>query len=194
MCRFHADRGGSHIIKSGGDKGAYMLKIGSPEFKDGEQIPVEFTGEGDNQSPPLEWSGITEHTKELAILCQDPDAQGDRPFVHWLIYGLSPQLTGLPAGIPYGGEIHDPVHAVQGTNDFGHQGYGGPLPPAGHGWHRYYFKLFELDEKLDLSPGITVQEFLDSTRGHILAEAEFVGRYIRESRREISNDASELQT
>jgi hypothetical protein len=154
------------------------MTITSTAFKPGTQIPKENTGEGKDVSPALNWSGVPQGTKELALICDDPDAPRPSPWVHWVIYGMAPDLAGLPDGIPARETLTDPK-AVQGTNDFGKIGYGGPMPPKGHGKHRYFFKLYALDTNLSLGPKATKQKLLDAMKGHILAQGELIGTYER---------------
>lgn len=155
------------------------MQLTSSGFQNGESIPKKYTGEGDDVSPPLQWTGAPGETQEFAILCEDPDAPQDTPFVHWLIYGIDPATNSLPEGIPSDQEISAPVQAAQGRNSFGRIGYNGPLPPVGHGPHRYFFKVYALNKKLGLKPGIDKDTFLKTARDHIVAEAELVGRYER---------------
>jgi Raf kinase inhibitor-like YbhB/YbcL family protein len=130
-------------------------------------------------SPPLEWSDIKNGVKELALICEDPDASGDEPFVHWIMYGIDPQTTSLPEGIKTFGEISKPTHARQGVNSTGRIGFSGPLPPPKDDWHHYHFKLFALDEKLDLSAGVGRDGFYEAIEGHVVDTGETIGRYKR---------------
>ncbi len=155
------------------------LEMKSGAFSNSEAIPKKFTQEGENLSPPLEWSGRSPSVEEFALICEDPDAPKNAPYIHWVIYGIAPDLTSLPEGIPAQAELTSPLVAKQGRNSSGGTGYTGPLPPLDHGWHRYYFRLFALDKKLNLPSGLTSDELLDAIRNNILAEAETMGRYQR---------------
>ncbi|MEO5970500.1 MAG: YbhB/YbcL family Raf kinase inhibitor-like protein, partial [Bdellovibrionia bacterium] len=155
-----------------------MLILSSPQFHDGDQIPVRYTGLGQNVSPPLRWSGIPKNTVDLALICDDPDAPGPEAWVHWVIYSLSPIATsGLAEGVPTKPLVVHPVSAAQGINSFEKYGYGGPLPPPGHGAHRYFFKLYALDFKLPLKPGLTKTELLEKMANHIVADTQLMGRF-----------------
>ena len=159
------------FLGCGERKGKSMLTISSSAFKNGESIPKEYTGEGEDMLPPLSWSGVPEGTKELALICDDPDAPRAKPWVHAVLYKIPAANTSVAEG------SLDP--AVWGKNDFGTNGYGGPMPPRGHGVHRYYFKLYALDTNVDLPPGASKEELLKAMEGHILGEAELMGTYER---------------
>ncbi len=154
-----------------GERSEKMLTVTSSAFGSGEKIPKKYSGEGEDISPPLSWSGAPEGTKEFAIICDDPDAPMAEPFVHWVAYNISADRTSFEEGKSQG--------ATDGKNDFGKTGYGGPMPPPGHGVHHYHFKVYALDTNLGLEPGITKKELLDAMEGHILAEGELVGTYER---------------
>lgn len=152
------------------------LSLESPAFGKGERIPVAHTCDGADVSPPLRWSGLPEGTECLALVADDPDAPAGT-WVHWVIYGIPAAREGLPEGVP--GELEVLDGGRQGTNDFGDPGYGGPCPPP-NGAHRYFFKLYALDADPGLEPGATKAELLEAMDGHVLAEADLIGRYRRE--------------
>ena len=155
------------------------IHLESPAFRSGEAIPRKHTGEGPDVSPPLQWSGLPEGTQELALVCDDPDAPRAEPWVHWVLYGLPGGTPGLPEGIPAEATLAPPP-ARQGRNDFdGALGYGGPMPPKGHGRHRYYFRLYALGQRLDLPPGLDKKALLAAIRPHVLGEGELMGTYER---------------
>ncbi len=157
------------------------LEVTSTAFGQDEGIPRKYTGEGEDLSPPLSWSGIPEQAREIAVLCDDPDAPTPEPWVHWLIYGIPAQTSGLPEGVPNEPRLNHPPGAVQGKNSWPSGvtiGYRGPMPPPG-GPHRYYFKVYALDAELGLEPGIEKQVLLRALEGHVLAEGELIGRYER---------------
>lgn len=156
------------------------INVQSSAFDAGEQIPTAHTGDGADSSPPLSWSGIPEGTRELALICDDPDAPTEDPWVHWVIYKLPATATSLPANVPAAESLETPAGARQGRNSFGNTGYGGPAPPKGHGVHHYHFKLYALDAELELAPGATKEQLLDAMQGHVLAQGELVGTYERE--------------
>lgn len=151
------------------------FELTSSAFKEGERIPDRYTCEGDDLSPPLHWSVPPAATKSFALIADDPDAPGGA-WVHWVIYNLSLDLRGLPEGIP--AKDHWLDAALQGLTDFKRVGYGGPCPPLGKP-HRYYFKLYALDVVLNLKPRAIKSQVLEACKGHILAEAQLMGRFGR---------------
>ncbi len=148
------------------------LEIKSTAFVEGGTIPKKYTCEGPNISPPLSWTQPPEGTKSLVLICDDPDAPMGT-WVHWVLYGLSPNTLELPEDVPGKKEVLG--GAKQGTNGFRRIGYGGPCPPGGT--HRYFFKLYAIDSELDFSAGATKDEVLRDIEGHILAEGQLMGRY-----------------
>jgi len=138
-------------------------------------IPVKYTCDGPDLSPPLQWTIPPEGTKSLALICDDPDAPAGT-WVHWVLYNLSPETTALPEGVAKDKTVLG--SARQGMNDFRRIGYGGPCPPPGAP-HRYFFKLYALDSPLDLEPGLTKQKILDAMKGHILAQGQLMGKHKR---------------
>jgi len=156
------------------------MKITSTAFQNEYEIPKLYSGEGKEVSPPLTWTGIPEGTQELALICDDPDAPTSKPWVHWVIYGMAPNTMGLPEAVPPEDRLNRPVQALQGKNSANKIGYQGPMPPPGHGWHRYFFRLYALNTKLkDLKPGLAKDELLKIMAGHIIDEAVLMGRYQR---------------
>jgi len=150
------------------------LKVTSTAFTDGGMIPSKYTADGEDISPPLAWEGLPEGTQSVAIINDDPDAPMGT-WVHWLVWNIPPEKTSLPEDVrPY---KQSPDGIRQGTTDFGRIGYGGPAPPSGT--HRYFFKIYALDTKLDLPPGAVKQELEDAMKGHILAEGQLIGKYSR---------------
>jgi Raf kinase inhibitor-like YbhB/YbcL family protein len=141
-------------------------------------IPKKYTGEGPDVSPELRWSGVPEGTRELALVCDDPDAPRAQPWVHWVLYSLPPDVQSLPEGVAKRDRI-EPAPARQGGNDFGKVGYGGPMPPRGHGPHRYFFHLYALGHKLDLAPGLDKDKLLAAIADHVLDEGQLMGKYER---------------
>ena len=150
---------------------AMALTVTSSAFKAGERIPKKYTGEGADVSPPLSWSGAPAGTQEFALICDDPDAPTPKPWVHWVVYKI-------PADRPALGE-DGAGGALEGRNGWPRMGYGGPMPPPGHGVHRYYFKVYALDQPLGLKPGATKEELVAAMEGHILDQGELVGTYER---------------
>jgi Raf kinase inhibitor-like YbhB/YbcL family protein len=156
-----------------------MLMITSPSFRHEGAIPKEYTCEGRNISPPLEFEGVPAGAKSLVLIVDDPDAPDPAapkaPWVHWIIYNLPPSTTGLTAGtaqLPPGSE--------QGLNDWKKIGYGGPCPPKGR--HRYVHKLYALDRLLEGVKRPTKLELEPFMQGHVLATAELVGTYQKQGK------------
>jgi Raf kinase inhibitor-like YbhB/YbcL family protein len=149
------------------------IVVSSPSFEPGATIPERHTGEGQDVSPPLQWGGLPQRTREIAIVCDDPDAPTQKPFVHWVVYKIPADRKGLPEGSTEG--------ALEGINDFRGRGYGGCMPPRGHGVHHYHFKVYALDTELDAPAGLSKDELLVAMKGHILDEGELVGTYKRET-------------
>ena len=150
------------------------MKIISSAFEEGAMIPKKYTCDGIDISPALEWSLVPDGTKTFALICDDPDAPMGT-WVHWVLFNLPGDIKKLSENVP-------PLEvltngAKQGKNDFGKIGYGGPCPPGGT--HRYYFKVYALDEKINVEAGVTKSELLKAMEGHILSEGQLMGRYKR---------------
>lgn len=154
------------------------LSLTSPAFEPDAEIPRAHTGDGDDRSPPLAWDGAPSQTTTYALIVDDPDAPMGT-FVHWVAFDIPAVENGLPEGVQHSGDLTDGMK--QGTNDFDRNGYGGPMPPRGE-MHRYRFKLYALDGKLPLRPGASRQDVEQAMQGHVLEEAELVGRYARPMR------------
>jgi Raf kinase inhibitor-like YbhB/YbcL family protein len=150
------------------------MEIKSPAFEEGAFIPRKYTCDGMNVSPPLEWSLVPEVTKAFALICDDPDASM-RTWVHWVLYNIPGDQNRISEDIPPMEVLEN--GAMHGKNDFRRTGYGGPCPPRGT--HRYFYKIYALDEVLDLDPGISKKALLKAMEGHVLAEGQLVGRYKR---------------
>ena len=150
------------------------IEITSAAFEHGGTIPKQYTCDGEDVSPPLQWGAVPEGTKSTAIISDDPDAPMGT-WVHWVIFNIPPEVTELPENVPPDKVL--PNRAVQGTNDFPRIGYGGPCPPSGA--HRYFFKIYALDATLDLDSGATKAELESAMDGHILDEGELLGKYSR---------------
>jgi Raf kinase inhibitor-like YbhB/YbcL family protein len=148
--------------------GGAKMKITSSAFQEGATIPSKFTCDGADASPPLQIADIPSGAKSLALIVDDPDAPSGL-FTHWIVWNLSPQTSTVAEGSAPKG--------VQGTNDFGKSGYGGPCPPSGT--HRYYFKIFALDRELDLSSRAKRAQLDAAMKGHVVAQGELMGRYSR---------------
>jgi len=156
-----------------------VIAVTSPAFSDGGEIPRRHLLNGDNRSPALSWSTLPDGTEAVAVICEDPDADGPEPFLHWLLYNAPPMLTGFPEGISQESLPGEVPGAAQGVNDFGNIGYDGPSPPEGSGVHRYRFQVFALDESLELPPGASAPALWSLMKDHVLAKGVLVGRYGR---------------
>jgi Raf kinase inhibitor-like YbhB/YbcL family protein len=147
------------------------FELASSAFANGEEIPTKYSCDGEDVSPPLQWGEPPEGTQTLALIVDDPDAPVG-VWDHWLLFNLPADLRALPeqAGPPPG--------SVGGKNSWGRTGYGGPCPPRGT--HRYFFKLHALDTTLDLPAGAGKAQLFQAMEGHILAQAELMGTYVRQ--------------
>ncbi len=151
------------------------FKIFSSDIENGKTILSKFTCQGENISPELEWKNIPQNAKSFVLIVDDPDAPFGT-FVHWVVYNIPISVKKLERGIEREKTFSNGV--TQGVNDFGRIGYDGPCPPPGRP-HRYYFKLYALDENLNLSPSLRKKDLLRKIEGHILAIAEIMGYYQR---------------
>jgi Raf kinase inhibitor-like YbhB/YbcL family protein len=155
------------------------LQLSSSAFSHNGAIPAEYTCDGDDRPPPLEWSGVPPGTKSLALIVDDPDAPDPKApkmtYVHWVLYDIPPSVTGLPEAV---GKLPD--GAREGTNDWKRTGYGGPCPPIGR--HRYFFKLYALGRKLGGLGPVTKARLEDAMRDEIIERAELVGTYERRAK------------
>lgn len=150
------------------------LQIKSSAFEMDGTIPKKYTCDGEDISPPLSWDGIPEGTKSIVLINDDPDAPMGT-WVHWVLYDLPASTRELQENFPKEKTLHS--GAKQGITDFKRVGYGGPCPPSGT--HRYFFKLYALDTKLNLEAGATKRQVEDAMKGHIVTQAELVGKYSR---------------
>lgn len=143
------------------------MQITSPAFTNNQNIPAKYTCDGDDVNPPLVISEVPDKTQSLALVVSDPDAPSGN-WIHWLLWNLDPKTTIIAENTPATG-------AVEGTNSFGKKSFGGPCPPSGV--HRYFFKLYALDTKLDLASTSRDKDFETAIVGHVLAKAELLGLY-----------------
>jgi len=146
-------------------------------FRNSGKIPPKYTCDGANVPPALSWAAPPKGTVEIALTCDDPDAPGGN-FVHWVLYGMAPNLRALPEAVPASERVAKLGGAKQGRNDFGRIGYGGPCPPKGPP-HHYHFRLYALDAKTGLLPGANEAALATAMEGHVVAQAELVGLYSR---------------
>lgn len=150
------------------------MQLTSPAFETGNAIPSKHSGEGDDVSPAFGWSGAPGAAKSFALICHDPDAPLVKPghygFVHWVLYNIPGDVSELAEAT---------TDYTSGKNDFGKTGYGGPMPPEGHGKHHYFFWLLALDEATELEAGLTLPELLERVEPNVVAMNRLVGTYSR---------------
>ena len=141
--------------------------ISSPAFAEGETIPMEYTCEGENINPPLEFIDVPDEAESLVLMVEDPDAPAN-PWVHWLVFNIRPQTRKVEAGSAANG-------GIEGKANGGMPGYEGPCPPTGE--HHYQFKLYALDQMLDLSEQADREDVLKAMEGHVVAQSTLTGLY-----------------
>jgi len=151
------------------------MRVTSSAFEHLGPMPAKYTGEGQDVSPPLAWSGAPEGTRGFAVICHDPDAplvakNGTYGFVHWVLYNIPGSVSQLPEAVK---------EYTAGKNDFGTAGYRGPMPPNGHGKHHYYFWVLALNEPTDLPAGLTLWELLERIEPKVIGMNRLVGTYER---------------
>jgi Raf kinase inhibitor-like YbhB/YbcL family protein len=150
------------------------FELHSSAFAEGDAIPRKYTRDGENLSPPLEWSDAPRGVRSFALICEDPDAPSGT-FHHWAICNIAPEQSSLPEGVDASTAACDFAQ-----NDFGNAAYDGPQPPRGHGMHHYHFKVVALDaEQIDISAVDDVDEFWRAVQPHVIAQAETIGTYQR---------------
>lgn len=157
----------------GGD--GMQIQLSSTAFKDGETIPVIYTCDGKNISPPLSWTEPPQGSKSIVLIVDDPDAPAGT-WVHWVVFNLPPSMSSLSEGASSLGS-QEPF-GMAGMNSYQKRGYGGPCPPKGKP-HRYFFKLYALDTMLDLKSGASKADVEKAMQGHILAQGQLMGTYGR---------------
>ena len=151
------------------------MTLSSSAFSNNTRIPVEFTCSGDNKSPALSASGLPSSAMSMVLIVEDPDAPSGN-FVHWVIFDIAASTTALPEGIPP--TTKTSFGAIQGQNGRGETGYTGPCPPRGKD-HHYHFRLYALDQKLDLTGDASAAEVEAAMRGHVLDQTDLVGVFSR---------------
>ena len=157
------------------EKDEMTLSLSSPAFEEGDSIPIKYTCEGQDISPPLVWSEPPEGTQSFVLIMDDPDAPGG-VFTHWVIFNISPDTGKLTEAVSAQSRLLGV--ALQGKNDFGRIGYGGPCPPPGRP-HRYQFSLYALEQSLDLKAGASRKQVIEAMQGHVLAYGRLTGTYQR---------------
>ena len=151
------------------------IELTSSAFEHEGMIPVKYTCDGEDMSPPLSWSGIPEEVETIALIADDPDAPG-KTWVHWVLFNLPADMTSMDENMSTEATLKN--GALQGITDFGRHGYGGPCPPGGT--HRYFFKIYALDTTLNLDSTARKSDVVKAMDGHILAKGELMGRYQRQ--------------
>ncbi len=157
------------------EKPKTIMRVYTPAFAAGERIPRRYTGDGEDVPPQIHWDGIPEGTKSFALICSDPDAPLGT-FIHWVVYNIPKTARSLPEALPPKGQLEDGTR--QGVNSFQRIGYNGPKPPPGKS-HRYFFRVYALDDTINLAPGASAGKLQEAMAGHILAEGELMGIYGR---------------
>jgi hypothetical protein len=163
----------NHTFEMRGDN-PMKINIKSAAFSEGEMIPLKYTCDGDDVSPPLSWDSVPAGTESFALICDDPDAPVGT-WVHWVVYDLPKETRFLHEDFTDQSDLEDGTK--QGITDFKRIGYGGPCPPGGT--HRYFFKLYALDKKLNEKSGLNKNQLLKAMKGHILGECALIGKYKR---------------
>ena len=151
------------------------MRLTSSAFRQGEAIPKRFTCDGEDVSPQLSWQDAPKETKAFAVIVHDPDAPRAEGFTHWLLYNIPPNVTSIQENVPKQAKVSH--LGVQGLNDFGKLGYGGPCPPSGS--HRYFVRLYALRKELDLEPGTKAQQVQEAISGIVIEQTELMGTYAR---------------
>ena len=153
--------------------GNNKVELKSSAFSNNEEIPSKYTCDGEDITPPLEISNVPDGAKSLVLIMDDPDAKkvAGKTWVHWVVWDIPPDIDSIEENTSLAGALH-------GVNDFGKNEYGGPCPPSGI--HRYIFKLYALDNFLNLSKSSTKQDVESAMKGHITGEAKLTGLYSRQ--------------
>jgi Raf kinase inhibitor-like YbhB/YbcL family protein len=154
------------------------FSLASTAFGNNDRIPVAYTGEGRDASPPLEWGEPPAGTKTFALVCDDPDAPAGT-WDHWVLWNLPGNLRRMPEGVAKKEALPELGGALQGKNSWPKTGYNGPLPPKGHGTHHYHFVLYALDAALDLPAGSNKKALMEAMKGHVLGQGKLTGTYSR---------------
>lgn len=150
------------------------FELTSTGFSEGERIPKRYTCDGDDISPPLSWSGMPDDTVSLVLIMDDPDASVGT-WDHWIVFNIPPTSSGFSEDYPSVSEL--PEGARHGINSWQRIGFGGPCPPGG--MHRYYFKLYALDCRLDLEAGSPSSAVVRAMEGHVISQTHLMGTYSR---------------
>ena len=172
-------------IEVGAQDAPETISVTSSAFDHHGMVPEANSAYGDNVSIDLSWADLPEGTQQLALICDDPIVveigMMEQPFVHWVMYNIPASASGLPAGLPSDAtlEMDGLEGAVNGLNGLRRPGYFGPRPPANGQLHAYHFRVYALDDALNLEPGLGKAELLDAMEGHVLATGMLMGHYVR---------------
>ena len=158
------------------------LTVSSSALKAGETIPQDYTADGRNVSPPLQWSGAPASTKEFAVILDDPDVPMPQPFVHWVVYKIPATAKGLPENMPADAATPMPADlkgTIQGLSGFRRPMWRGPAPPKPGVAHQYHFIVYALDAPLEAAEGLNKPQLLEAMKGHIIGQGEIIATYER---------------
>lgn len=175
----------SMAFEVGAQDAPETISVTSSAFDHHGMVPESNSAYGENVSIDLTWADLPEGTQQLALICDDPKVveigMMEQPFVHWVMYNIPASASGLPAGLPSDAtlEMEGLEGAVNGLNGLGRPGYFGPRPPANGQLHAYHFRVYALDDALNLEPGLGKAELLDAMNGHVLATGMLMGHYER---------------
>ena len=175
----------SMAFEVGAQDAPETISVTSSAFDHHGMVPESNSAYGENVSIDLTWADLPEGTQQLALICDDPKVveigMMEQPFVHWVMYNIPASASGLPAGLPSDAtlEMEGWEGAVNGLNGLGRPGYFGPRPPANGQLHAYHFRVYALDDALNLEPGLGKAELLDAMNGHVLATGMLMGHYER---------------
>jgi Raf kinase inhibitor-like YbhB/YbcL family protein len=166
-----------HVVQSeqsGGEAPKWSkVDLKSDAFESGEAIPDRYSAEGGNVSPPLRWGEAPEGTREWLLICEDPDAPRDEPFIHWIL-SVPEHIEGVAEGVS---RDNLPLGAHEARNDSKSTGYFGPRPPKGHGTHHYHFQIFAVDSHIELDKDTDRQTLVEALQGHVRGFGELTGTY-----------------
>lgn len=175
----------SMAFEVGAQDAPETISVTSSAFDHHGMVPESNSAYGENVSIDLTWADLPEGTQQLALICDDPKVveigMMEQPFVHWVMYNIPASASGLPAGLPSDAtlEMEGLEGAVNGLNGLRRPGYFGPRPPANGQLHAYHFRVYALDDALNLEPGLGKAELLDAMNGHVLATGMLMGHYER---------------
>lgn len=164
------------ILKVNAREDTRHIVVTSPAQAVDGKLDDRYSAYHDNISPPLSWEPV-DGAVSFAVIVEDPDAPQEHPFIHWMIWNIPGTSQGVPEGLEKTDQLVTPHRAVQGKNGKGEYGWFGPLPPAGHGVHRYYFQVFALDQEIAMGPETPLEELLHVLKGSTIAKGEMMSTY-----------------